>query len=80
MSKLFPHGRPAPGESRDAYLSVFPHAIETAVAKGLGLSRQHLAAIHDPDRSDRYGIWRYFAAQDEAMDVFRAALSDMTHT
>jgi hypothetical protein len=51
-------------------------AIEIAVARGLGLSREHLLTIFDSDRSNRRGFWRYFAATPTALTVVENVLRE----
>ncbi|AME23710.1 hypothetical protein AXG89_07480 [Burkholderia sp. PAMC 26561] len=48
--------------------------IEIAVARGLSLTRKHLEAIYDEDRSDRRGFWRYFDANPDAGRIVEAVL------
>lgn len=50
-------------------------AIEVAVAKGLGLQREHLLTIYDEDRSDRRGFWRFFDSDRDARTVVKTALN-----
>src|SRR5207253_5221303 len=45
--------------------------IEFVVARALGLSREHLQAIYDLDRSDRRGFWRYFDAEPTAHNIVK---------
>lgn len=53
-------------------------SIEHVVSQALGLTKSHLEAIYDSDRSDRRGFWRYFDSEPEALAVVKKALS-MTH-
>ena len=49
-------------------------AIESTVARGLGLSSDHLAVVFDPDRSDRRGFWRYFDSDPDALKIAGGAV------
>lgn len=49
-------------------------SIEVAVARGLGLSRDEMAVIYDPDRNDRRGFWRFFDSEPNALEVARGAI------
>ena len=48
--------------------------IEATVARGLGLSRSHLLAVFEDDRSDRRGFWRHFDSDPTATKVVKAAI------
>lgn len=51
--------------------------IESTVARGFGLSSDHLAVIYDPDKSDRRGLWRYFDSDANAVKVAGGAIRDL---
>lgn len=48
--------------------------VEVQVASGYGLTKPMLKQIFSAKKSDRRGLWRYFAAKPEARHVCRAVL------
>jgi hypothetical protein len=48
--------------------------IEQTVARSFGLTRAMVEAMLDEDRSDRRGMWRFYAAEPWARDVKRMVL------
>ena len=49
-------------------------AIELAVARGFGLTCDHLATLYDPDKSNRRGLWRHFDAEPKALRIARGVV------
>lgn len=82
INELDSVGVPALGKSRKRKhpLSAIDAAakIEIAVARGLGLSREHLLTIYDSDKSDRRGFWRYFATDPTAQTVVERVLREFS--
>jgi hypothetical protein len=48
--------------------------VELTVARAFGLSGRRLSLVYDPDRSNRRGFWRYYAAAPEAPRIVEAVL------
>jgi hypothetical protein len=48
--------------------------IEQTVARGFGLTRAMMETMLDEDRSDRRGMWRFYAAERWSLDVKREVL------
>ena len=52
-------------------------AIESIVAKALGLSSDQLGAIFDSSESDRRGLWRYFDTEPNALKNAKRAVQNL---
>lgn len=66
-------GQPSPEPSLAGKTAVFA-AVEVEVARAYGLTLDGLTVILANDRTDRRGLWRYFASGLYARDVARLAL------
>lgn len=70
-------GMPSRRDDMSGDLTAQLAEIETLVARGYGLSNIALEAIFSAERSDRRGLWRYFASNPTAREVAARAIAGL---
>jgi hypothetical protein len=58
-------------------LQVTPWVAEALIARGYGLEADHLRLMFRPSEADRKGLWRYFRAVPEALDVAARSIEEL---